>query len=58
METGEVQLPPAADAPSGPCPGRYSANSWTTSDYALGVANCSGPVGPCTEPSDTPLVKS
>jgi beta-xylosidase len=36
----------------------YSANSWTTSDYAIGVANCSGPVGPCTEPSNTPLVTS
>ncbi len=36
----------------------YSANSWRTSDYAIGAADCSGPSGPCTESSDQPLLTS
>jgi hypothetical protein len=27
----------------------YSGNSWKTADYAVGVATCVGPVGPCTK---------
>ena len=27
----------------------YSANSWKTADYAVGVASCAGPTGPCTK---------
>jgi beta-xylosidase len=36
----------------------YSANNWETSDYAIGVARCAGPVGPCTETSSQPLLAS
>jgi beta-xylosidase len=36
----------------------YSANSWKTSAYAIGEADCSGPSGPCTESSDQPLLTS
>jgi hypothetical protein len=34
----------------------YSANHWQTADYAIGAADCSGPLGPCTETSDQPLM--
>ena len=36
----------------------YSGNSWKGADYAIGVAVCSGPVGPCTEPMSTPILSS
>ena len=36
----------------------YSANNWKTADYAIGVADCSGPLGPCSDPSDAPLLGS
>jgi hypothetical protein len=36
----------------------YSANNWRTTRYAIGVARCVGPLGPCTEISDRPLLAS
>ncbi len=36
----------------------YSANDWRTSAYAIGVAHCAGPLGPCTETSAQPLLAS
>ncbi len=36
----------------------YSGNNWQTSAYAIGVATCSGPLGPCTDDSTQPLVAS
>jgi beta-xylosidase len=36
----------------------YSANNWQTARYAIGVARCSGPLGPCAETSDRPLLAS
>jgi len=36
----------------------YSANNWKTSAYAIGVARCRGPLGPCTETSPQPLLAS
>jgi len=36
----------------------YSGNSWKGADYAIGVAVCSGPLGPCTEPVSTPILSS
>ncbi len=27
----------------------YSGNSWKTADYAVGVATCTGPLGPCAK---------
>jgi len=36
----------------------YSANNWETANYAIGVARCSGPLGPCTETSSQPLLAS
>jgi hypothetical protein len=34
----------------------YSANNWKTASYAIGVASCSGPLGPCTDASAQPLL--
>ena len=28
----------------------YSANNWDSADYAIGVARCSGVLGPCSKP--------
>ena len=36
----------------------YSGNSWKGADYAIGVAVCSGPLGPCTEPMSAPILSS
>jgi hypothetical protein len=36
----------------------YSANNWQTSNYAVGYATCTGPLGPCTDASPQPLVAS
>ena len=34
----------------------YSGNNWDTANYAVGVAPCSGPLGPCTEPWTQPIL--
>ena len=36
----------------------YSANDWRTADYAIGVAECQGPTGPCSKPLDHAVVGS
>ena len=36
----------------------YSANLWQTARYAIGVAQCAGPLGPCHEMSAQPLLAS
>jgi beta-xylosidase len=36
----------------------YSGNSWNSANYAVGVADCSGPLGPCTNPSSGPILAS
>jgi hypothetical protein len=36
----------------------YSGNDWDSADYAIGVATCSGPLGPCTEASSQLILAS
>ena len=36
----------------------YSANDWNSSSYAMGVAVCAGPLGPCSKPLAGPLYAS
>jgi beta-xylosidase len=36
----------------------YSGNDWNTSNYAVGVATCTGPLGPCTDASPHPILSS
>jgi beta-xylosidase len=36
----------------------YSGNSWNGANYAVGVATCTGPLGPCTKPLTQPVLAS
>jgi hypothetical protein len=36
----------------------YSGNNWDSADYAVGVATCTGPLGPCTKPLSQPILSS
>jgi beta-xylosidase len=36
----------------------YSGNNWDTANYAVGVATCTGPLGPCAEPWTQPILSS
>jgi hypothetical protein len=36
----------------------YSGNDWNSSNYAVGVATCTGPLGPCTDASPHPILSS
>jgi hypothetical protein len=35
----------------------YSGNNWDSADYAVGVATCSGPLGPCSQPWTSPTLR-
>ncbi len=34
----------------------YSGGDWQSAEYSIGYAICSGPAGPCTKPTDRPLL--
>jgi hypothetical protein len=36
----------------------YSGNGWNTPNYAIGMAVCRGPMGPCAKPIDQPVFSS
>jgi hypothetical protein len=36
----------------------FSGNDWETASYAVGVARCAGPLGPCTDASPNPILSS
>ena len=36
----------------------FSGNDWSSADYAVGVATCASPLGPCTDSSTAPLLAS
>ena len=36
----------------------YSGNNWDSAGYGVGVATCSGPLGPCTKPLSQPILAS
>ena len=36
----------------------YSGNDWGTANYAVGVAICAAPLGPCTDASQAPILSS
>ncbi len=54
-EAGVVEAPDLIDAA-----GRYflfySGNNWDSASYAVGVASCAGPLGPCTKPIAQPIL--
>lgn len=56
-EAGTVEGPDLAAAKAGEWL-FYSGGDWRTSEYAIGVAHCAGPLGPCTKIQPDPLVAS
>jgi beta-xylosidase len=36
----------------------YSGNNWNSANYAVGVATCTGPLGPCSDASPHPILSS
>jgi len=36
----------------------YSGNDWSSANYAVGVATCAGPLGPCGDASPNPILSS
>lgn len=36
----------------------YSGNDWSSGDYAVGVATCAGPLGPCVDASPNAILAS
>jgi hypothetical protein len=36
----------------------YSGNEWSSTNYAVGVATCAGPLGPCADTSPNPILSS
>ncbi len=36
----------------------FSGNNWSSANYAVGVATCQGPLGPCTDSSPRPVLAS
>ncbi len=36
----------------------YSGNDWSSANYAVGVASCTGPLGPCADISPNPILSS
>jgi len=36
----------------------FSGNDWNSANYAVGVARCAGPSGPCTDASPSPILSS
>ena len=56
-EAGTVEAPDLVDAN-----GRYllfsSGNDWNTASYAVGVATCAAPLGPCTDTSPNPILST
>ncbi len=36
----------------------YSGNDWNSANYAVGVATCTGPLGPCSDVTAKPILSS
>jgi hypothetical protein len=36
----------------------YSGNNWNSANYSVGIATCSGPLGPCGKPLSHPILSS
>ena len=36
----------------------FSGNDWNSANYAVGVADCAGPLGPCADASPNPILSS
>jgi beta-xylosidase len=56
-EAGTVEAPDLVDS-NGRYLLFYSGNAWGTANYAVGVATCATPLGPCTDTAPTPILSS
>jgi beta-xylosidase len=36
----------------------FSGNDWNSSNYAVGIATCTGPLGPCSDATSNPILSS
>ena len=36
----------------------FSGNDWNSANYAVGVATCTGPLGPCSDATPSPILSS
>ncbi len=52
-----VEAPDMVDA-SGSYVLFFSGGAWASAGYGVGYAECAGPLGPCAEPTDSPIVHS
>lgn len=53
-----IEAPQMVQSPTGSVYLFYSASGFAAPNYAMGVAQCVGPLGPCTDVSPNPLVAS
>ena len=56
-EAGTVEAPDLVEA-GGHYDLFFSGNDWNTAGYAVGVARCAGPLGPCADTSPNPILSS
>ncbi len=56
-QSGTVEAPDLVEA-NGQYFLFYSGNDWNRANYAVGVARCSGPLGPCANVSPNPILSS
>jgi hypothetical protein len=56
-ESGTVEAPDLVEA-NGHYFLFFSGNNWNSANYAIGVAVCTGPLGPCLDSSPQPLLAS
>jgi hypothetical protein len=36
----------------------FSGNDWNSANYSVGVASCTGPLGPCSDVTPNPILSS
>ena len=56
-EGGTVEAPDLVEA-GGHYDLFFSGNDWNSANYAVGVARCAGPLGPCADASASPILAS
>jgi beta-xylosidase len=57
-EAGTVEAPDLVTTGGGHYYLFYSGNDWNSANYAVGVAACAGPLGPCNDASPNPILSA
>jgi beta-xylosidase len=55
-EAGTVEAPDLVVTTGGHYSLFFSGNDWNSSNYAVGVATCTGPLGPCSDATASPIL--